>query len=365
MKNIQHFEQLRNYFFARNLKKVWDYQKDFEIGMSYSIGLILSEKKPVLKVLQNETGVQAINLSYFLQEDLRYWELEALFDKEVEMLEDDGELLLDEVVMPKENTTQMQAHIVHCSGQSRRLLGQEYLVLVWTKGNKTVVVNFLMLKKGADRLKLSIEVIEKFLKSGKKVKGLRADGCFFKGSFVRNLRKLKVGLISKARHNSLWYQGNEKIQLKKYAARISKDSFHYYEKQGVYAKSIIVANQKYFYCKVVIVKPKHNSKPDDYVYLVSTDTTMTTREIIKGYKTRWNIEVLFRDCSQNLGLKNCQAYRKASETHVAMVFLTYNFLAGIKEKEGGTIGMIKRKFIYRCKLMTTNILPFKYAKMVA
>lgn len=347
------------------MKKIWDIQKDYEIGMSYSMGLILSEKKPVLKVIQSETGIQAINLSYFLQEELRYWELEALFEKEIEMLDDDGELLLDEVVMPKENTTRMQAHITHCSSQDRRLLGQEYLVLVWTKGNKTVVVNFLMVKHDDDRLKLSVELIEKFLKSGKEVKGLRADGWFFKESFVQDLRRINIGLISKPRNDSKWYLDNEQIQLKKYAPTISKDSFHYYGKQGVYAKSIIVANQKYFYCKVVIVKPKHSSKPEDYFYLVSTDTTLTTREIIQGYRNRWRIEVLFRDCSQNLGLKDCQAYKKASETHVAMVFLTYNFLAEIKENEGGSIGMIKRKFINSCKPTPTNILAFKHAKMTA
>lgn len=349
----------------RNLEKIWDYQKDFEVGMAYTIGLILSQKKPVLKVLQSETGMSVINLSWFLQEEMRYWELEALFEKEIEMLSDDGELLLDEVVMPKENTTRMEAHITHCSSQDRRLLGQEYLVLVWTKGNRTVVVNFLMVKQNDDRLKLSVGLIEKFLKSGKKVKGLRADGWFFKENFVQNLRELKMGLISKPRNDSKWYLGNEKIQLKKYAATISKESFHYYGKQGVYAKSIIVANQKYFYCKVVIIKPKHNSKPEDYLYLVSTDINLTTREIIQGYKNRWKIEVLFRDCSQNLGLKNCQAYKKASETHVAMVFLTYNFLSQIKEKEGGSIGMIKRKFINCCNPIPTNILAFKYAKMVA
>jgi len=349
----------------RNLKKVWDFQKDFEIGLAYSMGLILSEKKPVLKVIETETGYKAINLSDFLKEELRYWEKDEIFKKEIEMLSDDGEIILDEVMCPKENTTKMDAHIVHCSSQKRLLKGQEYLVLIWTKGNKTVVVDFIMVKKNDDRLKLSAEIVEKFINSGKKVKGLRADGWFFKEDFVKNLRELKMGLISKPRKDSKWFLGSEDIQLNKYAKTLSKDKFHYYGKEGFYAKSIIVANRKYHYCKVVIIKPKHSSEQKDYIYLVSTDIELTTREIIKGYKTRWKIEVVFRDCSQNIGLKDCQAYKKASETHVAMVFLTYNYLSSIKEKEGGTIGILKKKFIALCKPVTTKIIAFKPIEKVA
>lgn len=48
-----------------------------------------------------------------------------------------------------------------------------------------------------------------------------------------------------------------------------------------------------------------------------------------------------------------------------MVFLTYNYLAEIKEKEGGTIGMIKRKIINQCNSITTNVLAFKQLEKVA
>lgn len=365
MKNIQHFEDLSKFFLNRNLKKTWNFSNDFEVGLAYSIGLILSIKKPVLKVIESETGFKAFNLSYFLQEGLRYWETKEVFKKEIEMLEDDGEILLDEVILPKENTTEMGAHIVHCSAQKRLLKGQEYLVLIWVKGNKTVVVSYIMVKKCDDRMKLSVEIVKKFIETGKKVKGLRADGWFFKEDYVKSLRGLKIELISKPRKDSKWFLGNQNIQLNKYAKSLSKDQFHYYRQEGFYAKSIIVANQKYYYCKVVIIKPKHSSKIEEYIYVVSTNINLTTREIIKGYKKRWKIEVVFRDCSQNLGLKDCQAYKKASETHVSMVFLTYNFLSSIKEKEGGSIGMIKRKFITACKTVTTNVIAFNKARMVA
>jgi hypothetical protein len=350
----------------RNLNKIWSYKNDFKIGMSYSIGLIMSKGKPLLKVIESITGMKTINLSYFLREEMRYWEINNLFEEEIKNLEDEGEIILDEVIFPKENTTEMDAHLVHCSSQKRVLKGQEYLVLIWVKGNKTVVIDFLMIKDNDDeRLKKSIELIEKFLKTGKKVIGLRVDGWFFKEDFVKEMTRLKVPLTSKPRRDSKWFLGNQQIQLNKYARTLSKDTFHYYPKEGVYAKSIIVSNQKYYYCKVVIIRPKYSSSVEDYIYVVSTDKTLTTRGIINGMRTRWKIEVVFRDCSQNLGLKDCQVYKDGSETHVGMVFLTYNFLSSIKEKEGGTIGKIKRKFIKDCESVPTKVMPFYMVKKVA
>ena len=342
-----------------------NYEKDFETGLAYSIGLILVPGKPYLKAICTETGMKVINLSEYLSEQTRCFQPDQLFHKERELCENGGRIILDEVMMPKENTTEMEAHIVHCSSQNRRLLGQEYLVLIWVKGDIVRVVGFIKVKKDDKRLNLSIELIDRFLKHGKEITGLSADGWFFKDSFLKDLKERKISLISKPRRDSWWYLGNEKIQLKKYAETLSKDSFHYYSKEKVYGKAIIVANQEYGYCKVVILKPKHSSPVKDYLFIVSTDITLSVREVIAYKKARWKIEVVFRDCSQNLGLKNCQAYKKASEAHVAMVFLTYNYLAKIKEKEGGTIGMIKRKFINQCNSIATNVLAFKQLGKVA
>ena len=365
MNNIQHFKDLRQFYLKRNLHNIWGFQKDFEIGLAYSRGLIISNPKPTFKSISIETGIKVIAFSDLLSQELNYWEITQLFEKEIELLNDDGELALDEVIIPKENTTKMDAHIVHCSSQKRRLLGQEYLVLIWIKDNKTVVINVVMAHKGDERLKISINMIENFLKSGKKIKGLRADGWFFKENFVKNLRELKLGLISRPRKDGDWWLGNKEVKLKNYAPTIGKDSFHYYSNEKLYAKAIIVSNQKYHTCKVVIVKPKYGSKPEDYIFIVSTNPNLTVREIIAGKKARWKIEVVFRDCSQNLGLKSCQARKGASKAHVAMVFLTYNYLSSIKEKEGGTIGKIKRKIIKSCEPLPTKVLGYNENRKVA
>ena len=87
-------------------------------------------------------------------------------------------------------------------------------------------------------------------------------------------------------------------------------------------------------------------------------------DIFKGKKQRWKIETVFRDCSQNLGLRSCQCTKdKTIDNHVFMSFFTYNFLAEIKKNHYSTIGMIKRTIMSSISI-TTNIFDF-FKKKVA
>lgn len=299
------------------------------------------------------TGTKAVDLSEFLQADILGWSTEALFNAAIEQLPNDGELLLDVVVAPKENTSRMDAEKVYSSCDKRVLQGQAYAVLTWTKGSLTQVVGFR--KIDDNNFQASEDMISHFLTFGVMITGIRADGAYFKSGFRQRMKKLCMSLISKPRRDSWWYLGAEEIQLKHWAAELSVDSFHYYASEKVYARSFVVAQHECPPCRIVVLRRKRSCMADEILFLVSTDTRMTTREIIVGYRRRWRIEVLFRDCSQNLGLKCHQAFSQTSERHVAMVFLTYNFLAKIKAETGSTIGRLVREFQKLCNPIQTTL----------
>ena len=339
-----------------------------ETGLAYSCGLILVKGKPTLKAINSEIGMQIVNLSDFLCEDTSGFDIQNLFRRQKELCENNGELVIDEVIVPKENTENMETRVVHCSCQNRQLQGQEFLVLIWTKGKKTIVVGLLKIEGSGEEGKLNkaVQLVDEFLELDLTVKGLRVDGWFFKEIFWKKMKSRGIDIISKPRRDSKWFWGTELNNLKEHAQTIPKESFHYYTKEQVYAKGIIVATQKYGYCKIVIIKPSRSVSEKDWRYIVSSNTNLSVREIMNGMKVRWKIEVIFRDCSQNLGLKNCQCYRnKSSYSHVALVFLTYNYLSGIKEKEGGSIGKLKRKIIATYNLERTNVLEFMRYENVA
>lgn len=326
---------------------------DFNQAISYTVGLIAVEGKPSLKMIQSVTGIQAMNLSEFLRVEELGWEvLQALRGAQ---LPDGGELLTDTFVSPKEHTSQMGAYRVHSSSQKRVLKGQQYAVLVWHLGTQTVVVGCQEVTPERKTFEVTLELITHFLQSGIQVTGVRADGFYSKPGFLKPLQELGLELVSKPRRDSWWYLDGEKIQLKQYAESLAIGSFHYYRKQKVYAKSVIVLSSEGISYKVVFIRPRHSSHHKRWIYLISTDIELTTRQIITSYRRRWAIEVVFRDCSQNLGLKHHQGHLGSSERHTIMVFLAYNFLADRKLKEGKTIGFWKRTYSHAYKQERTSI----------
>lgn len=347
MKTIHHisslYQEVKHFFLTQSLDKIWFHPKDLHIGISYTLGLVAVEYKPLMKAIQTSTGIKIVDISGFLRQEELGWSVQEMFFLISHGLEDGGELIIDGVTVSKEHTEKMEAYSVWNSCQNRVVQGQLYLVLCWAKAEKLVVIGCLPIREGEKHLEKALELIDAFLAKGIDVKGLRADGFFFKEDFCKALKERHLAMISKPRCDSWWWLGTEEIQLKEYAPTIPIESFHYYREQKRYAKGLVVARNGLGYCKVVIVRPYRSSPPKTWYYLVSTDISLSVRQILKGHRTRWRIEVVFRDCSQHLGLKSHQGYKGSSERHVAMVFLTYNYLSGLKAEGGHTIGYWKRQ----------------------
>ena len=293
--------------------------------------------------MQSVTGQRAVDLSEFLQEDVLGWDYETLFDETVIGLPEGGELLVDIFVAPKENTSRMNARTVYSSSDKRVLQGQEYVVLTWTKETLTQVVGFREVIPGKHFEQVD-EMLRHLLSLGLQMKRVQADGAYFKSGFCRYLNTLALELISKPRRDSWWWHGNERIQLKKWASSLPVESFHYYPKQKVYARSFVMSRHDCKPCRIVVIRPKRSCEAQRMLFYLSTDPHLTTQEIIAGYRRRWRIETVFRDCNQNLGLKAHQGFSQTSVRHVAMVFLNYNILAQLKAQMGKTIGRLIKMF---------------------
>lgn len=294
-----------------------------------------------------------MELSGFLQADILGWETDSLFDEVIRGLPAGGELITDEVVLPKENTSQMDASLVYSSSNKRVLQGQAYAVLVWVQGAITRVVGFRALQD--DLFAVTEAMLSHFLALGPTVTGMRADGAYFKPDCWKRLKNLGIPLVSKPRRDTWWWHGSEEIQLKVWAAQLDKASFHYYREQKAYARSFRLTHHDRPPCKVVVIRPQRSCPDADIQFVITTDLTLTTRQIITAYRRRWRIEVLFRDSKQHLGLKGHQGWKQSSLRHVAMAFLTFNFLAAEREQHGGTLGACKRKWIQRLKQERTTL----------
>jgi len=80
-----------------------------------------------------------------------------------------------------------------------------------------------------------------------------------------------------------------------------------------------------------MVTPSEKKQKDPNKYLVTNDVRLTTVQIIARYRSRWAIEVLFRDCKQHLGLGAYQGQTvEAHVGHIACVFFSYVLMEHLK-----------------------------------
>ena len=74
--------------------------------------------------------------------------------------------------------------------------------------------------------------------------------------------------------------------------------------------------------------------------ILTTDTSLDFHKAYELYAMRWSIEVIFKDCKQNLGLGKCQSRDFSAQiAHSTIAFLQYNILSTARRFSGyETIG---------------------------
>jgi hypothetical protein len=107
------------------------------------------------------------------------------------------------------------------------------------------------------------------------------------------------------------------------------------------------------WCKIVIINTLKDGKVDKAIVYFSTDKDMAGQVVYQYYKLRCQIEFLFRDAKNHLGLQDCQSRQeKALDFHFNLTFSTLNiakalhWLSKPKEQRGAfSIQNIKTQYV--------------------
>ena len=84
------------------------------------------------------------------------------------------------------------------------------------------------------------------------------------------------------------------------------------------------------WCKVVIVQIMKNDKVSSALIYFSTDKDMTGNRVLKIYKMHFQIEFLYRDAKQFVGMEHCQSRQeKTLDTHFNTALTTLNIAKAI------------------------------------
>jgi hypothetical protein len=151
-----------------------------------------------------------------------------------------------------------------------------------------------------------------------------ADGFYAKEKIINGLTSNGKHLITKLRSDANLKYLNEKLRLKgqrgasrKYNGKVDfknngitdlskwilvgpNEKYHHLT---IYTQKLYAVNFDRIFSVVLLL----NTKTNEYVLLASTDTELDARLITKYYQLRFQIEFIFRDAKQFMGLNNCQA----------------------------------------------------------
>ena len=149
-----------------------------------------------------------------------------------------------------------------------------------------------------------------------KVRYLLADGYYSKKKFIDAVTNMQLEQIGKLRRdaNLRWlYTGLQNLQgrPKLYDGKVNFDnltSFDFVANIDSVNMYTAVVNSVQFKRNIRIVYlVKQNGNSTSTALLFSTDTNIAALDIYRFYKSRFQIEFLFRDAKQFTGLNDCQA----------------------------------------------------------
>lgn len=151
-----------------------------------------------------------------------------------------------------------------------------------------------------------------------------ADGFYAKEKIINGLTSNGKHLITKLRTDANLKYLNEKPRLKGQRGATRKyDGKVNFKKNGIsdLSKWVLVGSDEKYPHLIIYTQKLYavnfdcifgvvllfNTKTNKYVLLASTDTQLDARLITKYYQLRFQIEFIFRDAKQFMGLNDCQA----------------------------------------------------------
>lgn len=184
---------------------------------------------------------------------------------------------------------------------------------------------------------------------------LAVDGYFSKQSFVNQiLEKTDLQLVSKLRKDAnlkYLYKGPKRKgrgRPKKYDGKVDTKNIdkrrfkccHQDEDAIVYQAKVWSVSLKRVIQVAYVEFLDKGVSTNRYAFYYSTDLTLSAKRIYRYYKSRFQIEFLFRDAKQHVGLTNCQArsenkihfHTNASLTAVGVAKIAHHINRKEKEK---------------------------------
>jgi len=211
-------------------------------------------------------------------------------------------MVLDDTPIEKSGKKMKWAGKYYNSAEGYFYLGYELVVLALVWGRSFLPINFIprrskikqrkskKTRKSQSKLSLALKLISDALARGIKVGYIVFDSWYFALWFVKRLEKLGLHWVTVAKRNRVFIYQGRKVKAECFA-RMTRCA-------GCYPMKFIAELPKYGLVAVVV-----NYRGKKYEVLVTNDLTLSAKAVVRTYKKRWKIEVLFREAKQHYGLE--------------------------------------------------------------
>ena len=191
---------------------------------------------------------------------------------------------------------------------------------------------------------LAMEMLKRALREGITANYLLVDSWYAKPNFIKEVKEEGVDVVARiANNNKIWnFKGKYKTLNSMYNAlsRVKHEKSGYYGKIHYHYFDNITEHHTLGKVKLVFL---HTGKA--LIILISTDLSLSAKEIIETYKKRWNIEQGYKDLREYFGLgREENRLYEALIAKITLSMFTYNLVSYINriQNEPQTLGELFR-----------------------
>ncbi len=243
---------------------------------------------------------------------------------------DTGYIILDDTVVPRPFSRFVAGtYVDYDHANKRHVRCHRIVVVIWTNGAIYIPVAFAFwhhrdfVRKYRTKNQIARILVYYVVRHGIPFSYLAFDNWYASKQNLRFFDKLSIKFVTRLRNNT-WIVHEAGTNQRQKIQKMTKYGCHYYGKLNAYVRHFQVKYPGFGMGSLAIVKNDKHEEPDRTKYLFTNDLSLTNREIVLRYRSRWHVEVFFRTCKQNFGLNACQAQMMPQVIlHARMVFLAY------------------------------------------
>jgi hypothetical protein len=240
---------------------------------------------------------------------------------------DSGYIILDDTLVPKPFSRLVAGTYVDYDYTQRRYVRcHRIVVVIWTDGAIYMPIAFAFwhhrdfVRRYRTKNQIARILIYYVVRHHIPFSYLAFDNWYASKQNLRFFDKLGITFVTRLRNNTWIIHDNVKQKVHK----LTKYECHYYPQLDAYVRQFVVKYPRFGVGSLAIVKNDKHAEPGKTKYLFTNDLSLTNREFVLRYRSRWHIEIFFRTCKQHFGLTACQAQMMPQVIlHVRMVFLAY------------------------------------------